>query len=157
MYYYGKSCILCKPKAVESDIQSDRYPTNAADCPQNTPIVGQHNFDFMVSWRKLRFRQWRQLPPHAWFSLVVTVEWDTQPLHRIHHSAEYHRSAGAAWRQGGLLVNHTDTLSRPKGGQSLNQPTNPKKIHQPSSMLLGCQTTIVIMASMPWCSYFDNK
>lgn len=97
---------------------------------RNTTLISQ----FPIGNNK-RSRQWKQPPPHAWFSLAVTTGWDIQPLHQIHHSAEYHRSAGAAWRLCGLLVNHTDTLSQPKGGQSLSQPTNPKTepryIHHP--------------------------
>lgn len=95
--------------------------------PWNALIAAWHDIDsqFPIGNGK-RSRQWKQLPPHAWFSLAVTTGWDIQPLHPIHHSTEYHRSAGSAWRQGGLLLNHTDTLSQPKGGQSLSQPTNPK-------------------------------
>lgn len=86
----------------------------------NTTLISP----FPISNHK-KSRQGKQLPTHAWFSLAVTTGWDMQPLHWIHHSADYHRSAGAAWRLGGLLVNHTDTLFQPKGGQSLSQPTDP--------------------------------
>lgn len=51
--------------------------------------------------------------------------WDMQASHWIHHSAEHHRSAGAAWRLGGFdsqPPQHPLAAKR----RSLSQPTDPK-------------------------------
>lgn len=51
--------------------------------------------------------------------------WDMQASHWIHHSAEHHRSAGAAWRLGGF---DSQPPQHPLAAKRrlLSQPTDPK-------------------------------